>query len=745
MLAACISAETISVNGTVTTMNGTGIPGVELTLVNAGITATSDSIGKFSFSGSYEPAGTVRHRLRLAGTSPVHLKDNALTLQVSNAGPVSVSVYAPDGKQLYVFSRNEPAGVSRIVLPPQSAGLRIFKITANGTTMHFPAVSSIAGSGIVQQKSVSSATPLSTAAATGDVAIATKDAFLSGRFSIKSYSEKDVILKMLPLDGQMTDAEGNSYQCVRFGNQLWTVENLRTTKFSDGTPIPVVTDAEKWVALTTSACCFFGNRTDSVLIRKWGALYNWFTVKDSRGLAPEGWRVPSNADWEKLMVYIAYSDNGYNLDTTYATEKCAKALCAQTEWASEGSGSYATVGTPGKDLALNNKSGFSAYPAGCRYAGGYGFSYELGYWWCSDEKNEKSGCMRYLYYNYNDMRPSSADKTYGISVRLVHDLSPDELLPFDGRTVTVRYMKNGAVSGTVPPSVTISAGEKIQISSNSGNLLKPAYTFTGWNTAADGSGVRYAEGAEYIADNTLVLYPTWITTGRGPSEPPVWGDTLSDIDGNSYPTIRIGNQWWTTRNLKTGTYNDGTPVAYIEERGSSTTTGWNNQTSGAYCYYNNDPADADTFGALYNWFAASDARLAPEGWRVPSKADWDTLRYYLTANGYLSDSTINSKAGIAKAIADTAHWDSSTTKGTIGCDRSLNNSTRFSAVPTGSRMDNGNFSPGRVTHFLWSSSPYEHEDNKAYGFTLNYGSSELTKSTTEKVCGYSIRLVRDAE
>lgn len=111
----------------------------------------------------------------------------------------------------------------------------------------------------------------------------------------------------------------------------------------------------------------------------------------------------------------------------------------------------------------------------------------------------------------------------------------------------------------------------------------------------------------------------------------VWLNFLSsckhaviDIDGNSYRTVIIGNQEWMAQNLRTTTYNDGTPIYNAREFFD-----WEVCTTGAYVWYNNAISYKDTYGALYNWYAVETGRLCPDGWRVPSSEDWEELTDYL--------------------------------------------------------------------------------------------------------------------
>jgi uncharacterized protein (TIGR02145 family) len=153
----------------------------------------------------------------------------------------------------------------------------------------------------------------------------------------------------------VTDADGNVCHAIQIGSQVWTVENRWTTKLNDGTQIPHVTDGGRWSFLTTPGYCFYGNTTNTSDKTKYGVLYNWSAVNTGK-LAPAGWHVPSDSEWDTLQNFLIA--NGYNYDGTRTGNKIAKAMAAKTDW-----NSFVSAGAIGNDLSKNNASGFSALPA----------------------------------------------------------------------------------------------------------------------------------------------------------------------------------------------------------------------------------------------------------------------------------------------------------------------------------------------------------------------------------------------
>jgi uncharacterized protein (TIGR02145 family) len=194
----------------------------------------------------------------------------------------------------------------------------------------------------------------------------------------------------------LIDPDSNSYTMVTIGTQVWTVENLKTTKFNDGTAIPLAPDYTVWTDLTTPGYCWFENNAANKA--NYGALYNWWAVHTGK-LAPAGWHVPTDADWTTLSNYL---DGG--------SEAGAKMKDTET-----------TLWTQ-PNVGATNSSGFSALPGGFRYYGG-GFSEKKtsAGWWSSTEYSVSLAWYRILYYDASTLNRVNDYRTYGLSVRLVKD------------------------------------------------------------------------------------------------------------------------------------------------------------------------------------------------------------------------------------------------------------------------------------------------------------------------------------
>jgi uncharacterized protein (TIGR02145 family) len=229
-------------------------------------------------------------------------------------------------------------------------------------------------------------------------------------------------------------------------------------------------------------------------------------------------------------------------------------------------------------------------------------------------------------------------------------------------------------------------------------------------------------------------------TGYGEAEPFTTGDeeptgTVTDIDGNVYQTIKIGDQWWMAENLKTTHYRNGVTIPEVTDAGT-----WAGLSSGAHCHYDFDVVNADVYGRLYNWFAASSSNnIAPTGWHVPSDAEWKQLEIYLGMSSAAADSL--SWRGVTEGgkLKETgiSHWYNPNTGAT--------NESGFLALPAGFCGYDGDFntSVGGYAYF-WATTEFVSYDNSsAYGRELCFGYAQINRGGFVKQNGFSIRCVKD--
>jgi len=195
----------------------------------------------------------------------------------------------------------------------------------------------------------------------------------------------------------VTDIDGNIYTVVEIGDQCWTKENLKTTKYDDGSVIPNITDSVQWIDLTTGAWCNYENSAGNDAI--YGKLYNGYTVSDPRNVCPAGWHVPTDTEWTTLTNFLG----GENV---------------------AGGKMKNTTGWAPLNTEATNESGFSGLPNGGRFYNNSGVFALVGYhsfWWSSSEFVSSALYYRQLQYIGGDVIRFFDAKQSGFSVRCLRD------------------------------------------------------------------------------------------------------------------------------------------------------------------------------------------------------------------------------------------------------------------------------------------------------------------------------------
>jgi uncharacterized protein (TIGR02145 family) len=203
--------------------------------------------------------------------------------------------------------------------------------------------------------------------------------------------------------GTIRDVEGNRYQVIKIGSQWWMAENLKTTKYANGEWIINVTGSKTWPALSTGAYCNYGNDFNNKAI--YGNLYNWHAVTDSRHIAPVGWHVPTDHEWQILINYLGgHTLAGGKLKNTGTIE------AGDGLWYDPNAGA-------------TNETGFSALPGGYRL--GLGIFEGLGrtpHFWSSTESSDSTAWQCYLNSDNADANlNNNAWKQDGYGIRCIRD------------------------------------------------------------------------------------------------------------------------------------------------------------------------------------------------------------------------------------------------------------------------------------------------------------------------------------
>ena len=445
--------------------------------------------------------------------------------------------------------------------------------------------------------------------------------------------------------------------------QSWTTKNLDIATYSDGTTIPEVQNAQEWANLTTGAWCYYNN--DSANGTVYGKLYNWYAIAgiwneasktdafQRKKLAPLGYHIPSDAEWATLI-------NSVNLKT----------------------------------------SDYEGLPGGLRnFNGTFYFIGDDANWWSSSEYNTSSVGYCYLNYINGSAYNYSTGKTGGFSVRCVKDEAP--YLASLTTTTLTKITSNTATCGAIINSdggTTIMARGIVWSTSN-----RPTIALTTKTNDSFGSG-SFKSTITGLAASTTYYVRAYAINSVGTA----YSNEISFTTLATPTEVKIGTQTWTTKNLDVATYSDGTTIPEVQS-----VQEWANLTTGAWCYYNNDPLNGNTYGKLYNWYAVAGI------WNEASKTD-ETQR---------------------KSLASTGYHVPSDTEWTILTDSANLKTSFFVGLPGGCR-DYTNVFNGIGSYSYWWSST-EVNTAMAWPRGLDYNGGNTTKYSSRKTSGFSVRLVKD--
>ncbi len=198
---------------------------------------------------------------------------------------------------------------------------------------------------------------------------------------------------------------------------------------------------------------------------------------------------------------------------------------------------------------------------------------------------------------------------------------------------------------------------------------------------------------------------------------------VTDIDGNVYQIVKIGNQWWMAENLKVTHYRNGDILHNI-----FSSSMWKGLSNGAYCFYNNDNSN----GLLYNWYAVNNSRnIAPQGWHIPTDEEWKQLEMYL---------------GMSQSDADNTEWRGTDEGSKLKSSSEWNNNgngtneSGFTALPGGYRNYAGEFYVVGDYGYWWSSTEF---GSSAWSRILYYSNSAVRRANNDKRSGFSVRCIMD--
>ena len=252
------------------------------------------------------------------------------------------------------------------------------------------------------------------------------------------------------------------------------------------------------------------------------------------------------------------------------------------------------------------------------------------------------------------------------------------------------------------------------------------------NKVVSGTGTgAFTVNLTNLEDGTLYYYRAYATNSSGTTYGQEYQilTLVTDVDGNEYKTVKIGDQVWMAENLKTTTYNDNSEIPNVTNDAL-----WTGLSSGAYAWANNnEEINKPLYGALYNWHAVAEDKLCPEGWHVPTDEEFQALELYL---------------GISQADVGTENWrgtdQGERIKNDIGWQENGNgtNTAGYSALPAGYRtyIDGSTKGLGLITYF-WTGTAKD--NNISYFRRLDAAEDGIFRSATHKEAGKSVRCIKD--
>ena len=405
------------------------------------------------------------------------------------------------------------------------------------------------------------------------------------------------------------------------------------------------------------------------------------TSSNSDNSTPVAPATPSNLNGvvaSTTQINLSWTDNASN-ETGFKIER------------KTGTGSYAVVGTVNTDIVTYNDLGLTPNTS---------YTYRVYSYNSAGNSTTNSNEVTLTTASLSSL--ATLTTTVASTIAITTAVSGGTISSDGGATITAR-----GICWSTSATPTIALTTKTTDGTGTG-------VFTSNLTALSANTTYHVRA--YATNSVGTAYGneiTFVTTTAS-----LCGN-VNDIDGNTYSSVTIGTQCWMQKNLNVSKYRNGDTIPQVTDQSA-----WGLLTTGAWCYYNNDPANGAIYGKLYNWYAVHDPRgLAPTGWHIPTNTEWNTV----------INLTDGAHAALFMKEVGTAHW--------VASNSGATNSTGFTALPGGERSTLFNYINTEAT--WWSSTVYNPVTDYVWFQYFISNNTAGNISYSNKFVGMSVRCIKD--